>query len=222
MATNSQYTCSIEPVISIFMVDKGITKVLLSRRDKEPYKGYWVLPGRLLKNTETIEDCITDCVLEQTGIMSLYMRQCHTLSTVDRMKDDRVVAVSYIGLINPVTLLIKQEIPKNIELEWFDIDKLPKLAFDHEEIFIKTLEMLKTQITNVNTLKYLFPSDFSIPELQKTYENILNITIDRRNFRKKLLNLNIIEDTKDVSDGSKGRPAMLYRFKEDVKDITLI
>ena len=223
MATyNKDCECNVESLISIFTVDDGVLKVLLLKKDKEPYKGYWALPTELLKTTDTLEDSITNCVYQKTGIPSLFVKQCYTFSTIDRCPDNRTIGVSYLGLVDSVTLLVKQEHIDNVELGWFNIKDLPKLAYDHEDVFNKAKELLGKEINNVNIIKKLFPSDFTLPELQRVYEQVLGITIDRRNFRKKFVEQNLIEDTLEFNDGGNGRPAKLYRFKDNLKDTTIL
>ena len=211
------YGLLLETLIGIFTVDNGKIKILLMRKKTEPYKGYWVLPGNVVGDT-TLEDNITDVVYDKLGIPSLYIEQCHTFSDMNRVLENRIVATTFIGLINNITLKLKQEERKDIELSWFDIDSIPKTAYDHDIIINKLLEHFKERIINSNILKILFPSDFTLPELQRIYEQMLDIKLDRRNFRKKLLNLGYIVDTGDVNEGYTGRPAKLYRFKDDLEE----
>lgn len=216
-----EYYIFLETLISIFTVDKGNLKVLLIRKKTDPYKGYWILPGNLLKCDETLENNITDAVLDQTGLMNVYIEQCYTFSNLLRNPDGRLLATSFIGIVDSKSVEIKREEKPNIESEWFNIDDIPKMAYDNEEVINRTMEYLRKKIINSNVLKSLFPSDFTLPEIQKVYEQILGKKFDRRNFRKKFINLNLIEDTEQKNVGCNGRPAKLYRFKEDIKQIDL-
>lgn len=215
------YDQLIETLIGIFTVDKGKIKILLMRKKTEPYKGYWVLPGSLLSNKETLEDNITDVVCDKLGLPTLYIEQCYTFSNLKRDPDNRIVATTFIGLIDNITLVLKREEKDDIELSWFDINSIPKTGYDHDKIITKLIEYFRKRIIDSNILKLLFPSDFTLPELQKVYEQILNIKIDRRNFRKKLVNLGYVIDTNDVTEGCMGRPAKLYRFNEEIKERNL-
>lgn len=212
---------SVETLITIFTIDKGELKILLTRKKSEPYKGYWILPGNILSNTETLEDNITDTVIDKTGLMNVYIEQCHTFSNLNRDPDKRVMAVSFIGLVDSKSIEIMAEERPGIENNWFNLDSIPKLAYDHEAIVTNATDYLRGKIVNSNILKILFPSDFTLPELQKVYEKILGKELDRRNFRKKFINLNLIEDTNEKNIGFNGRPAKLYRFKDEIKEIDL-
>lgn len=215
------YNLMIETVIGIFTVDKGKVKILMLRKKNDPYKGYWILPGRLLNNQESLEDNITDVVCDKLGLPTMYIEQCYTFSEIDRHLDNRILATSFIGLIDNITLVLKKEEKDDVELEWFDIDTIPKTGYDHDKIIIKLVEYLKRRIISSNILKILFPSDFTLPELQSVYEHMFEIKLDRRNFRKKLINLGYVIDTGDVNEGYMGRPAKLYRFNDDIENRNL-
>ena len=212
------YSLMVETLIGVFTVDKGKVKILMMRKKTDPYKGYWILPGEMLNKNETLEDNITDVVCDKLGLPTMYIEQCYTFSNLNRHLDNRVLAISFIGLIDNITLVLKKQERDDIELEWFDIDSIPKTGYDHDKIINKLIEYFKKRIINSNILKILFPSDFTLPELQKVYEQILNIQIDRRNFRKKLVNLGYVVDTGDVNEGFMGRPAKLYRFNDELEE----
>src|SRR5574344_75166 len=215
------YNLLVECLMNIFTVDNGILKILLIRKKDEPYKGYWILPNNLIKKDETIEDTVTNTIYDKLGIKSLYIEQSHTYSNVDRYPDERVIGVNYIGLIDSITLLLKRENRDNIESEWFPVDDLPKLGYDHKEIIDRTLTILGKKLSNVSYIRNLFPSDFTLPEIEKALDKVFSRNVDRRNFRKKLLKLNVIEETGDKSEGGSGRPAKMYRFKDSIKDINI-
>ena len=215
------YCMNLESLVTIFTASDEELKVLLIKNDTEPYKGYWILPGEKVRVEETIEDNVTNVIYDKLGFKSLYIEQSYTYSGIERNPEGRVIAVNYIGLVDPVTLLIKKEEPTEVEANWFNINELPKLGFDHEYIINKSLNILSNKLRNVNYVKYLFPADFTLPEIEKVLSSIFNVSVDRRNFRKRLLKLDIIEETGEFSEGGSGRPAKLYRFKEDIKDINI-
>ena len=218
---NKEYINYIESLINIFTVDQGQIKILLFRKKVDPYKGYWSLPNDIVRNYVTIEDTVSDLVYDVVGLKSLYLEQCHTFSKCDRGNEEYVVAVSYMGLIDSKSAEIKREERPEFESAWFSIETLPKLAYDHEVIIKNAIEQLRKKIVNLNVLKTLFPSDFSLPEIQNVYEQLLGKKLDRRNFRKKFVNLGLVEPTGDKSEGGSGRPAKLYSFKENIEERTL-
>ena len=215
------YSLKLETLIGIFTVDKGKIKILMMRKKAEPYKGYWILPGEMLNIKETLEDNITNVVCEKLGLPTMYIEQCYTFSNLNRHLEERALATAFISLIDHITLVLKKQERDDIELEWFDINSLPKTGYDHDKIIHKLIAYFKKRIINSNILKILFPSDFTLPELQKIYEQILNVNIDRRNFRKKLINLGYVVDTGDVNEGYMGRPAKLYRFNDELESRNL-
>ena len=209
---------NIEALASIFTIVDGKFKVLMFRRKKEPYKGYWVLPNAMVEKGQTLEDTIEECVASKVGLTSLDYEQCAAFSAIDRNPYKRVIGVSFISIIDFRAVELHQTSDDIENVDWFEIDNLPKVGYDHAEIIERAVEILKTKIRHGVTLKKIFPSDFTLPEIQKMYEQVLGRELDRRNFRKKFANAGLIEETGDKATGSNGRPAKLYRFKEEIED----
>lgn len=207
----------IHVITAIFTVEQGVTKVLLVKRKNEPYKGDWTLTGGALYNNEDLEAGAKREILEKSGIENIEIEQFHTFGRVDRSSVMRMVAVAYVGVIDSNRVKIIRETTNTSNADWFPIDKIPGLGFDHEEILTEALVYLQSKIVSTDILKALFPHEFTLPEIQKTYEAILNRKFDRRNFRKKLLNLNLIEDTNRTGKFEGKKPAKLYRFKKSIK-----
>lgn len=213
MNLDKEYNNILETLVSIFTVNDGDVKVLLMRKKTEPYKGYWILPGDYVKNNETLEDNIVDTIYKKLGISSIYLEQANSYSSLERNPEGRVIAFNFLALVDSVSIKLKRVEREDYETNWFSIDSIPKMGYDHEIILNKAIELLKNKLSDFNALKYLFPSDFTLPELQGAYEQLMKVKIDRRNFRKKILNSSLIEPTGDKNDGFMGRPAYLYRFK---------
>ena len=211
----SENSILLEAVISIFTVEEGKLKILLKKRNTDPYKGYWELPNKLLENKNTLEETINDILNETIETSDIYIEQNHTFSSINRNPNERILATSYIGLTNNKIKETEEE------MKWFTINEIPKMAYDHKEIIEQAQQLLKIKLVNTNILKQLFPSDFTLPELQNIYESIMNTKLDRRNFRKKFMSLGIIEDTGYKNSCGSGRPAKLYKFKENMKEINL-
>ena len=215
-----EYTVILENLINVFTVEKGTLKVLLMRKKTEPYKGYWILPTNIVTNKETLEDNIFTTI-KQLGLPKMYVEQGHVFSNLDRDPDERIVGVSCIGLIDYATYKLKNGERNDLELQWFNIDDIPKMGYDHEMVVKDTIKILRKKLVNSEVLKHLFPSDFTLPEIQKVYEQILGYPLDRRNFRKKFINLGIVIDTGDKNTSNNGRPGKLYRFNDELKERNL-
>ena len=202
----------IEVLVNLFTFDKGEIKVLLHKKQDDPFKGYWMLPSNLMLNKETLEECAEATLKEKLGLTDIYKEICNVFSNIDRIPDTRIVGISVLGIMD--TVKANMEIDLKEEYEWFNINNIPKTIYDNGIIIEDTIEKLKKELLNTKLLKIFFPSDFTLPELQKLFEQILNKKLDRRNFRKKILKLDIIEDTNEKNVSMSGRPAKLYRFKE--------
>lgn len=204
-------------VSCIFTVEKGIVRVLLIKRKNEPYKDMWGLVGGALYNDEDLEDGLKREVFEKTGIQDIDLKLCNVFGRVDRSPVMRMVGISYLGVLDFNRVRILKDTMKTSDADWVEIDKIPSLAYDHNEILTDALEKLKVEILRSDILKSLFPDGFTFPEIQKTYESILKRTFDRRNFRKKLLSLDLIEDTQKEVTFEGRKPAKLYRFKKNIR-----
>ena len=204
----------IHVIISIFTIEKGITKVLLIKRKNEPYKDLWALVGGALYNNEELLDGIKREIKEKTGIENIDIYFSSVFGEVNRSPLKRMVAVTYIGIIDSKRVHFLKDTEKTSDADWVPIDKIPKLAYDHNNILNGAIETLKNKIIETDILKTLFPEGFTMPEIQKAYEIILNKEFDRRNFRKKILSMGLIEDTnKYVNFEGK-----LYKFSKNIKE----
>ena len=202
-------------IISIFTVDNGVTKVLLVKRKNEPFKGSWALVGGALYNNEDLIDGMRREIFEKTGIKDIDIYFSNIFGKALRSPVMRMVATSFIGVIDHEKVSILTETLNTSNADWFPITKIPSLAYDHNEILQDGLEFLKEKIISTDILKALFPNGFTLPEIQKTYESILGKTFDRRNFRKKLLSLDLIVDTGKTKIFEGTKPAKIYKFNEN-------
>lgn len=202
-------------ISSIFTVDKGVTKVLLIKRSNEPYNGMWALVGGALYNNETLEEGIAREIYEKTGINNIEVDVFGLFSKIDRSPFQRMVAVGYLGVIDIDKVGLLKKTMNTSDSDWIPISLIDKLAYDHNEILSKAVEALKTKIIKTDILNSLYPNGFTLPEVQKTYEAILNKKLDRRNFRKKMLGLGLIEDTGKTKTFEGTKPAKVYKFKKN-------
>lgn len=204
----------IHVITSIFTVIDGVTKVLLVKRKNSPFKDMWSLVGGALYNNEDLLEGVKREMFEKTGIVNIDTYFSGVFGKKDRSPVKRMIAITYIGIIDSEKVSFLKETLKTSNADWFAIDKIPKLAFDHNEIVKEALKSLQENIVNTDILKALFPSGFTIPEIQRVYESILNKKFDRRNFRKKLLSIDLIQDTNKVRNFKGNKPAKVYKFKK--------
>ena len=207
---------------SIFTVDKGVTKILLVKRTNNPYKDYWALPGGAMYNNELVEEAAKRELKEKTGIKEIEISMHKIIDTIDRSPLKRMIAISFIGVMDIEKAELLNQTNKTSDIGWFDITKIPQLAYDHNEILNHSIEELKNKIVTTDILKSLFPKEFTLPELHNVYTTILNIDIDRRNFRKKMINLKLISDTNKTVVYKGKKPANLYKFNEIEKNKSIL
>ena len=204
----------IHVIASIFTIDKGKLKILLVKRKNNPYQGYWALTGGALYNDEDLEDGLNREIYEKTGLEHIEVKLANVFGKKNRSPVMRMVAVTYIGIIDASKVEIAKSTLKTSNAEWFSIDEVPHLAYDHNEIITDAIKKLKEEILKTDLLKVFFPSGFTLPELQKVYESILEKKLDRRNFRKKILNMDMIIPTEEEKIFEGKKKAKIYIFKE--------
>lgn len=203
---------------TLFTVDKGVVKILLVKRTNNPYNGYWALPSGALYNNELLLTGAKRELKEKTGIDNVNLEMVGVFDKIERSNLARMIGISFLGVIDINKVNIQKTTLKTSNAEYFPIESIPLLAYDHNEVINKSLEILKNKIIKSDILKELFPEEFTLPELQKVYEVLLNKNIDRRNFRKKMLSLDIIEDTNKTKLFEGRKPAKLYKFKNNIID----
>ena len=190
----------IHAVLALFTVENGKFKVFLIKRKNEPFKDKWILIGGACYNNEDVDTGMKRELYEKTGMKNIKFKMFNVFSKPDRSPVCRMIAISYIGVIDCKRVKYQKETSKTQDADWFEIDRVPNLGFDHEEILNSAIEYLKEKIFDSDILKDLFPKQFTLPELHKAYESILNKKIDRRNFRKRLLQQKIIEPLGSYED----------------------
>lgn len=214
--TNPRYQKQgIHLLASIFTVDKGIVKVLLIKRKNEPFKDYWGLVGGALYNDENIMDGLRREISSKSGIEDIELKFCTVYDEIKSTPDFRMVALSYVGLIDHTKVEILKDTLKTSNADWFPIDKIPTLAYEHNAILKESIKYLNKEIFNTDILKVFYPDGFTIPELQMITESILNKSLDRRNFRKKILSFDFIYDTNRYRNVVGKKPAKIYNFKDN-------
>jgi 8-oxo-dGTP diphosphatase len=196
----------------IFTVENGCLQVLLIQMKKRPFEGMWALPGGLFDEGESLQDAAARILKEQTGVEGLYLEQLYTFDGRTRDPEGRVVSVAYYSLVPPVGLALRTT-PKYEAVRFWDCAFRPQtLAYDHEAILGYAQARLQAKVQYTNVMWSLLPPRFTLRELQTAYEAVLNRRLDKRNFRKKILSLGLLEASGQKSQGGRHRPAMLYRF----------
>ena len=193
----------------IFGFDESRLKVLLIRSDLKKYLGKWSLLGDLVFPNEDLDAAAYRILKQRTGLSDVYLEQVHTFGRADRHPAGRVVTVTYCSLIN--VQHHKLNILDN-ELHWHDIKNVTELAFDHQEIFDTCTRQLQKRVQEHPLGFNLLPKKFSLRELQNLYEAILDIKMDRRNFRKKFFSMDFLIDLKEMEQNVPHRPGKLYKF----------
>lgn len=198
----------------IFTISENQLQVLLINRDVEPFKGMRAIPGWFVLESEDCEKAAYRELQEETNIRNVYLEQLYTFSDPKRDPRGRVVSIAYMALVARENMTIKAW-SDAAEAKFFPIEKLPRLAFDHKKILDYAIQRLRRKIEYTNVAQYILPKKFTLSELQKVYEIVLNQKIDVRNFRKKIDKLGLVKETGEKEIGVKYRPAKLYKFIEN-------
>lgn len=225
MKQNTKYQYDYErPALAtdcvIFGFDGGELKLLLIEREKEPFKNKWALPGGFVFMKETTEECAKRILLEKAGIKNVFIEQLYTFSELDRDPRERIVSVAYFALVD------KQQYEviagrDTLKAEWFELSKLPKLAFDHSKIVKAGFQRLKGKVSYQPIGFELLNEKFTLTQLQALYESILEIEIDKRNFRKKILGMGLLKALEEKEKNVAHKAARFYSFdKKAYKELT--
>ncbi|MEM7511794.1 MAG: NUDIX domain-containing protein [Bacteroidota bacterium] len=198
----------------VFGYDAGKISVLLVKRKYEPFQDAWALPGGFVSEDENLEEAVTRELLEETGVSINYLEQLYTFGKLGRDPRGRVVSVAYFGLVKPAAFRIKAATDAK-ETSWFDIQKLPRLAFDHDKILKIAIERLRGKIIYEPIGFELLDKKFPFSDLEKLYTTLLGREIDRRNFRKKILSLKVLDELDEKVSQGPGRPASLFSFNKE-------
>lgn len=197
----------------IFGFEEGELKVLLIERNDQPFQNWWALPGYFVENDESIEDAAERILHSFTGLRDIYLEQFYTFGDVNRHPQGRVITVAYYAMIrlngkahlHPNTPYVKTAV-------WHPVSDMPDLAFDHKLIFDKSLQKIRRKISYQPIAFELLPEKFTLTQLQNVYEAILNKKLDKRNFRKKMLNYGILKELDEKQQGVSYRAATYYKF----------
>ena len=217
MSTENQYysgqaTFHVAVDCIIFGFDQGELKLLIHKRRFEPAMGQWSLFGGFVRNNESLDEAANRVLFELTGLDNIYMEEVQSYGAIGRDPAARVISVAYYALIPAKKY--SEAIAKNHGATWVSLNQLPDLIMDHNMMVKKGLRRLKRRASTQPLGFELLPREFTMPQLQALYEAIYQCSLDKRNFRKKILSMDVLIklDEKDMSTSRKG--AYLYRFDQ--------
>ncbi len=209
---HSKYYLSVD--IIVFGFEENHLKILLGKRQMDPGRGEWSIYGGFVNEDEDLDGAANRTVLELTGMKKLYMRQVGAFGAIDRDPGERVISIAYCALINVKDYDDALRIQHG--LEWVTLDELPKLYSDHNIMIKNALAQIRRRINTEPIIFNLLPDLFTLTQLQNVYEAILGAPIDKRNFRKRIKQIEYIEKTELIDKMSSRRGAALYRFNKRI------
>lgn len=205
---------AVDAIVFGYSKQDGVS-VLLIQRKYEPFKNSWAIPGGFVLEDESLEEAVTRELMEETGISVNYLEQLYTFGEPKRDPRQRIIAVAYFGLVKASQY---QELKASTDAEnakWFSIKKLPALAFDHKQILQVAIERLRAKVRYQPVGFELLDKKFPFSDLEKLYTALLDKEINRRNFSKKILSFDFLEETGELSKPEgKGRPSKMYQFNQ--------
>lgn len=198
----------------VFGVDEEDLKVLLIERDIEPFKGKWALPGGFVRINENLEDAALRELREETGLSQVFLEQLYSFGDVERDPRGRVVTVAYYALVNLRDHKVQAATDAR-DAAWFSVAEVQGLAFDHDRIIEVAFDRIKGKVRYQPIGFELLPEKFTLSQLQHLYDTILETILDKRNFRRKVLKLGMLEALDEVEKDVAHRAARLYRFNRE-------
>ncbi len=196
----------------IFGFDENKLKILIGKRQMDPGRGEWSLYGGFVRNNESVDDCAYRTLNELTGMHDVYMRQVGAFGGVDRDPGERVVSIAYYALINVKDY--DENLIQKHGVEWVDVEQMPTLYSDHNEMVNQALQKMRQKMRTQPVGFNLLPELFTLTQLQRLYEVVNDQEIDKRNFRKRIKDMDFIEKTDMVDKNTSKRGAALYRFNK--------
>ena len=198
----------------LFSIDKKKLRVLLIKIKQGQYEDKWCVPGGLILAEETLEEAVKRILFQKTNVSGVYLEQLYTFGDLGRDSRSRAISVAYFALLNKPEGYNIGTTPYYADIEWKNVAELPELAFDHKKIIETAHQRLKAKIGYSNIVYSLLPTDFSLTQMQNVYEIILGEKLDKRNFRKKILGIELVEKSNKILSGQAYRPAQLYHFTQ--------
>ena len=202
--------------VVVLTIKNNKLQVLLTKRNKEPFKGRWAIPGGFIRLSENLDDAAMRVLKEKTDVEDIYLEQLYTFGDPLRYPNARVITCAYYALVKAEDVDHIFENENQDTVNWHDVYKLPDMAFDHKKIIEYSIHRTRERLEYFPISYKLLPEKFTLTELQRTYELILNKQLDKRNFRKKILAGDMLIETEEFTKSSSKRPAKLYMFEPDI------
>ncbi len=209
MAFNETKTHEITVDVVILTIKNDALQVLLVKRQNEPFKDRWAIPGGYVRLSENLDQAAVRILKERTNVENVYLEQLYTFGDPLRYPNARIITCAYFALVRTEDINIKS----TAELDWHKVSELPALAFDHREIIEYSLKRTRERLELCPVAYQLLNEKFTLTEMQKSYELIMGKKLDKRNFRKKALCTNGLVELDECTKSSSKRPARLYKFQ---------
>lgn len=202
---------SVDCVVFGFDLHETKLKLMLIQRDVDPFEGHWALPGGFVRLDESLEDAAKRELSEEAGLKDIFLEQLYTFGDLERDPRGRVISVAYMAFVKPSDHKLKASTDAR-DAQWFTIDELPALAFDHQKVLDTALERIRGKIRYQPIGFELLPEKFTMSQLQHLYEVILDTPIDKRNFQRKIHRMDLLVDTGEQQQNVAHRAAKFYKF----------
>ena len=214
MKLTQNISLAVDAIVFGYSKEQGVS-ILLIKRKYPPFKGDWAIPGGFVLDSESLEEAVERELLEETGIKINYLEQLYTFGKPNRDPRQRIVSVAYFGLVKSAQFEKLNASTDAEEAQWFNIKNLPKLAFDHANILTIAIERIRNKIKYQPIGFELLDKKFPFSDLEHLYAILLDREIDRRNFKKKIQKLGILEELNEkVKSSGAGRPGNLFQFNK--------
>lgn len=205
---NPQFYIAVDCVI--FAFENEELQVLLQQRNLEPFRGAKTLLGGFLQDGESLEEAAHRVLRQHTGMQDIYMEQVGTFSALDRDPGARVISTAYYALIDKNRY--DSSLLQRYNGQWVNVNALPTIYFDHTKMIEKAREELRFKIQYTPICFNLLPPKFTLYQMQRLYESVLGLEMDKRNFRRRVSEMNYVEKTGEIDKVGSRRGASLYRF----------
>ena len=209
--SNSRFLLAVDCII--FGFDGQVLKALFIKRALNPGMNKWSLMGGFVQAEEGVEEAASRILTQLTGLTNIYMEQLHCFGDIGRDPGGRVVSIAYFALINITDY--SENMMKEYNAKWFDLNNIPALIFDHGNMLLLAKERLQQKITNHPVGFALLPQKFTLRQLQTLYEAINETELDKRNFTRRILDLGILKKLDEKERGTSKKGSFYFVFDEE-------